>query len=694
MTSSAFDIQFDYLISPIWIAVLAGLALLLLTLSLWRFKKILLLRIGCVALFLLALANPSLLEEVRTPAKDVVVIVKDQSPSQSFAERTERSEAALTHLKESLSRYETLDVRIIEAPAQDTLANETLLFDALRSALSDVPPARRGGVIFISDGQIHDVPHALQNADEFGPIHLLLSGTHDEKDRQITILEAPSYGLIGQSVTLRYKIEDTDNINETQATVTISNPDAPPETFSVPTGTELTLDLPVTHAGQNVFEISVNGIDNEITEINNKAALIVNGVRDRLKVLLVSGKPHAGGRTWRDLLTADPGVDLVHFTILREPDKMDATPQNELSLIAFPFRELFEIKLYDFDLIIFDRYQLNRILPENYFNNIVRYVEQGGALLEASGPAFAGNDSLYYTNLMQILPGAPTGDIIQTSYRPARTENGNTHPVTKNLLWSTSADGEQAWGHWLRQVDITPQSGDVLMTGVQNKPLLILDRVQEGRVAQIASDQIWLWSRGYDGGGPHAELLKRIVHWLMKEPELDEKALSIQVDGRKISLSLQDYNAPAREVTMTKPDGQTAAIVLSPAEGKLLSATINADQLGIYEFQTQDKQKRYAAVGELSPPELTGIKTTEAPMHPILESTGGGALWLVDTPQPRIRYLENGKNFAGRDWIALRKNNNFTVSRLKKTSIFSPLLTVLMLVGFSVLLWWRESRKN
>ena len=98
----------------------------------------------------------------------------------------------------------------------------------------------------------------------------------------------------------------------------------------------------------------------------------INGVRDRLRVLLVSGEPHAGERTWRNLLKSDASVDLVHFTILRPPEKQDGVPVDELSLIAFPTRELFIEKIEDFDLIIFDRYRRRGILPSLYLENIAQ----------------------------------------------------------------------------------------------------------------------------------------------------------------------------------------------------------------------------------------------------------------------------------------------------------------------------------
>ncbi len=688
MTSSAasFDIHFDPLLPDIWFAAIIGAAIVLFILAGLKSRRGLLLRSLTFLTFVLTLLNPSLLEEERTPVKDVAVIVLDQSPSQNMGDRQARSEAALAHIQDKLEDRDNLELRIITAPTDSALANETLLFGAVDQALADVPLKRRPGVIIISDGQIHDVPGNPERYSEYGPVHLLLSGERDEKDRQIIISEAPSYGLVGQDISVKYHIEDTLNITQNTATLTVSSGDEAPIIFDVPTNQDLTLELPITHAGQNVFEMSIETVPGELTQSNNKAAIIANGVRDRLRVLLVSGKPHAGGRRWRDLLTSDPGVDLVHFTILRDPGKIDSTPQNELSLIAFPFRELFEIKLYDFDLIIFDRYRLSHILPDFYFDNIVRYVKKGGALLEASGPEFATRDSLYNTSLSTILPGIPTGSVIDQAFTPALTALGKKHPVTENLNSNTQ------WGPWLRQVVVDAQAGDTLMSGAQDKPLLILNRVGDGRVAQIASDHLWLWASGYEGGGPHTELLRRTVHWLMKEPELDERALSLKISDNAITIKSRSLGQGAPTVTMTKPDGTDESLMFTPFDDGTFSTKVIADQLGIYSFKDAKNQKRFAIIGDLNPPELRGVKATSEHLRPLIDASKGKALWLSDVPNPDIRSLSNARTYGGQHWIGLRQNNEYTVTSVRSTPVLPDWAAAIFLLILLIGTWWRESR--
>ena len=256
-------------------------------------------------------------------------------------------------------------------------------------------------------------------------------------------------------------------------------------------------------------------------------------MRDRLRVLLVSGEPHAGERVWRNILKSDPSVDLVHFTILRPPEKQDGTPIRELSLIAFPIRELFDVKLDEFDLIIFDRYSQRGIIPQAYIDNVVRYVRKGGALLEAAGPTFGTPMSLFRTPLGEILPTEPTGNVLRGGLQAA-ADRARPPPSGHR----GSARRRQA-GRGAELGTLVPpgrgaasSAAATVMSGEHGGPLLVLDRVGKGRVAQLLSDQMWLWARGFEGGGPQAELLRRLAYWLMKEPDLEENDLRAVDRGR------------------------------------------------------------------------------------------------------------------------------------------------------------------
>lgn len=643
--------------------------------------------------FMFLFLNPSIIEEERNAVNDVMAVVVDKSPSQNFGERTATTNEALVKLQEKLNKLSDIESRVIEAPLSNRKsARETILFEALDQAMADVPKKRRAGIVMISDGQIHDIPTSHDRFKDYGPVHVLLSGEKNERDRRLKIIEAPAYGIVDQTIRLRYIVEDTSRDINDRATVTIRQNDAKAIIQNIPVNQEHFIDLKIHHAGQNIIDISTSEIKDEITLANNRVPLIVNGVRDRLKVLLVSGQPHAGGRTWRNLLTADPGVDLVHFTILREPNKLDATPQRELSLIAFPFRELFEVKLYDFDLIIFDRYRLNRILPQYYFSNIARYVREGGALMEASGPSFAGKDSVYTTALRSVLPAHPTSKVFEQEFFPELTKTGHRHPVTQGLDLAAPSNGQDSsWGPWLRHVEINKIKGHTLMSGVDEKPLLILDRVGEGRVAHLASDQIWLWARGYKGGGPQADLLRRLAHWLMKEPELEENALSVTVNESTLIIQRKSLTDDPIKVLVSDPKEKNTVVTLTMTPDGVLEGRYEADMLGVYGI-TDGNQKRFAIVGALNPPELQGVVTTEEHVKEITEKSGGGIFWLSDTPAPTVKHINTVSRFHGKNWLGLRKNNAFNITGVKQTPMLPNMAAASLLLLIIIATWWFEGR--
>ena len=444
----------------LWAAIAAAVILaLLLFVSRSRGATI---RALALALVVLALANPSLTREDRDPLSSVAVVVVDKSPSQSFGDRTQQTEATRAAVVERLSHIPGLDVRVVEAGQADGETDGTRLFTALGTTLADVPTDRIAGVIMITDGRVHDVPQDAGALGFAAPLHALITGNKNEIDRRVALIAAPRFGIVGQSQTITYRVED-QGTKETSAVVTVRRDGDVVETRSVPVGIPQNVDIAIPHGGQNIVEIEAAALPGELTTVNNRAVVEIDGVRDKLRVLLVSGEPHAGERTWRNLLKSDASVDLVHFTILRPPEKQDGTPINELSLIAFPTRELFQQKIGEFQLIIFDRYARQGVLPIIYFDNITRYVRDGGAVLVAAGPDYASQTSLWRTPLDAILPAEPDGNVTDQAFRPSLTELGRRHPVTRGL---DGADTNPPnWSEWFRIVDTRNATGTTVMQG-------------------------------------------------------------------------------------------------------------------------------------------------------------------------------------------------------------------------------------
>lgn len=673
-----FHISFLPLFPNTIIGIIAFAGFCIFLFSLRPYKAKAFYRLFFASILVLCLLQPQLVKEKRQPLKDVVLIAHDKSDSMDFGRRSGIAATSLARLQNELKQFPNLDIRVIDV--MNNSDDETRVFDAIDAALSDVPPNQRGGAIILSDGQIADKPSAdLLKA----PLHLILSGSKRDRDRQIKILNAPAYGVVDESVTVKFRIEDSNMGPASPVEVTLQKPDGQNESRMVIPGEDQDWLLNIDNAGQNVFELSTGVADSELSPINNRAILTVQGVRNRLHVLLVSGEPYPGARMWRDILNADPGVDLVHFTILRSPDKVDMTPNSELSLIAFPFEELFERKLKNFDLIIMDRFGLNTVLPDYYFANMKNYVLQGGALLEINGPDYSTPSSIYQTSLGDILPGLPNGDLLKGKFTPSVTALGKTHPVTAPLI------AIPKWGSWLQQSPVQVLKGDVLMTGIQNNPLLVLSRTGEGRVAQMTSDQIWLWSRGHDGGGPTNELLKRTIHWLMKEPELDETALDIKADKDRIIIRTR--NAENQRLGTISPDGSESAVNLSAGNDGWLTATMPVSKKGIYKFSDGSRQK-LVSIGDMTKPEFADIITTDTKLSKPVAASGGGIIWAEDKPDFNVRYIPHQKTMAGRDWIGLRRNGSSNVISSETKPLLPPLWFEVLLLLAALGLWYNESR--
>jgi len=674
---------------------LAGLGAVLLALLFWRSRRGSIFRLLSYALLLLALANPQLKQEDREPLNDVLAVVVDDSQSQAIASRNARTAEVRKELEERLKLFPNLDVRWVNSTSTsaDSERDGTMLFTDLAQALADVPPDRLAGVVMITDGEVHDVPASAAGLGFDAPVHALLTGKPDEFDRRLQVLSAPRFGIVGSSQNLEVKVADTTSVGAgSPVKLTITHQGEPPVTQSVRLGEKVEIPVHIDHAGPNIVEIEAEAAPDELTTVNNRAVLTIEGVRENLRVLLVSGEPHAGERTWRNMLKSDASVDLVHFTILRPPEKQDGTPINQLSLIAFPTRELFQEKLDQFDLIIFDRYQRRGVLPLLYLENVARYVEKGGAVLVSAGDDYASPLSLYRSPLGQILPAVPTGRVIEEPFKPALTELGEKHPVTSDL--PGAAGQEPSWGHWFRVVDVNPREAEVLMKGAQGRPLLIIGERGQGRVGMLLSDHAWLWARGYEGGGPYTDLLRRLAHWLMKEPDLEEETLKATSRGQTLSIERRSIKDEVEPVTITAPSGKEETVTLDKGERGMWRKAMAVTEQGVYRVSS-GKLASVVTVGNANARELSAVTATDAVLSPILDQTGGGSFWLGRKEGeagklPRLVMLRGGQVMHGDDWLGLHKRDAYHVKGVRLFPLFTGLLALGLLLGLLAATWFRE----
>ncbi len=675
------------------LAALAIAAALLSALSLWRGIRGAGLRTVALAALLMALANPLLMQEDREQLSTVVPIVVDRSQSQVMAGREEQTDSALAGLQDRFARFPRIETRIVEVSDDpDTETPSTRLFSALASATSDVPPGRLGGAVFLTDGQIHDLPGVNQELTIDAPMHGLITGQPEEFDRRVQVVRAPRFGIVGEEQQMTLRVFDDGRSTGEVADVTVRMNGEEIATLHAAPGADTPFSFTVPRGGGNVMEFSVAEVPGEVTAVNNRAVHVIDGIRQNLRVLLVSGEPHAGERAWRNLLKSDASVDLVHFTILRPPEKQDGTPINELSLIAFPTRELFVEKIEDFDLIIFDRYTHRNVLPILYYDYIAQYVQNGGALLIAAGPEHAGDNSIAATPLSQILPAEPTGDVHNAGFYPRLSEDGQKHPVTRGL--DGAGQEPPAWGRWFRSIDVAAPQGETVMLGDQGRPLLVLNREAEGRVAMLLSDHGWLWARGFEGGGPHVSLYRRIAHWLMKEPDLEEEALTARAIGRTLEATRQTIGEDPGPATITYPSGRSETVPLVEAGPGLYRFERRMEETGLFEV-TNGEFSTLVHVGTVDAPEFKAMISTEETLAPYAEKTKG-----------LVARVSDGENLSLPDILPVRgevrvQDRNRMVIRLTDETVLRGINTIPLFAGFgglSILLlavaamWWREGR--
>ena len=680
------------------IAILAAAALVLAVAGLLRGVRGAWLRGLALAALLLAIANPLLTNEEREPLSTIVPVIVDRSQSQDVQQRTAQTDQALANLRERLARFPRIEPRIVEVRNDENSDSPaTNLFSALSASVSDVSPSRVGGAIFLSDGQIHDIPNATPDVEQTlgfkAPIHGLITSRADEFDRRIEVVRAPRFGIVNEEQQLTLRVFDEGRTQSGTANVTIKMNGQEIGNLQAVPGRPIPFTFKVPRGGNNVMEFSVAELPGEVTTANNRAVHVIEGIRQNLRVLLVSGEPHAGERAWRNLLKSDTSVDLVHFTILRPPEKQDGTPINELSLIAFPTRELFVEKINDFDLIIFDRYQHRGVLPILYYDYIAQYVEKGGALLIAAGPEHAGQDSIAMTPLESVLPAQPTGQVNQGAFFPRLSEAGKKHPVTRGL--EGSGDEPPHWGRWFRTVGVEQPQGQTVMLGAGQDPLLVLNRQGEGRVAMLLSDQGWLWARGFEGGGPHVALYRRIAHWLMKEPELEEEALTARANGRMLEITRQTIGDNPGDATVKFPSGKTETMNFTQTDPGLYTIERRMNETGLYEVSNGDFTT-LVHVGAVDAPEFKAMISTTDTLKPLADATRGSVHRVVDDANrvvlPDILPVRGEVRVADNDRMLIRMTDETVLKGVNTLPLFAGFAGLAaLLLAFSAL-WWREGR--
>ena len=636
-------------------------------------------------LLLLWIASPQTEHLTPHPAAEDAFLIVDHSPSMAVGNRAALAEHTAQHLQNDAAKLPNLTLHRIDVTGDGH--NGTRLFQALQQA--DIPSGHFAGALMVTDGMDHDVPTTLP--DRFKepsghtlPLHLLITGKSEDTDRRLRILSAPPFAIIGQNATIRVEVDDLGTTSNTGTTLTIRTGDAPPKTQTIRTGTPQDITFPIQQAGETLIALSTPPLEGEASTANNSDVVRIRGVRDRLRVLLVSGVPNQSERVWRRLLKADPSVDLVHFTILRSPTSDDNTPLSDLALIPFPIKELFQDKINSFDLIILDSFSNTHILPERYITNIANYVRHGGGLLITAGPEFVQTGTLQDSPLSQILPAhVPDNGLLTGSFKATLAPLGHLHPVTEGL--------NPNWGPWYRALHADETHGEDLMNGPNGTPLLLLDHVDQGRVALLLSDQLWLWSRNEGGGGPQAELLRRLAHWLMKEPELEENRLTAHIENHDLVVERHAIGQAnvSSQAMVTTPDGQTRPLPMTETD-HVWHGHLPISGSGIWTIH-QDSLTAFASPAQNDSLELQDLRATAEKIGPLTRSTGGALRWVGQSiPTLSLTTTQNYDSDA--NTIRLPQRMEANAETAQHHSLFPgwailPLFLLCLGIG-----WWREGR--
>ena len=690
---SQYNITLDPIL-PIYFILLYLLLFIIIIFYYFRRKgKAPYLRLITGFLFAIILLNPVFIKEIRKSQRSIVAVVLDDTDSQKIGDRPIQSEKAFNEINNKLSTFDNLDVIKVSVDHKNNF-DGTSAFEPLKIALKAYSPERIAGVVFITDGLIHDIPRNNQLLEFNAPVHALITGNLHERDRWIEVTDWPKYGIVGKDQIIKLKVHDSIN-NKEPSSIILTHDGVKSDPFAIIPGEDVSLPINISHAGLNNIQLELPILADEISASNNYYTSSIDGVRDNLKVLLVSGEPHPGERLWRNLLRSDPNVELTHFTILRNPNKFDPTPSSELSLIAFPTDELFGEKINNFDLIIFDRYSNQTYLPSQYFYNIQKYIINGGAFLAVVGPDYATETGIYYSPLSSILPAKPNKSITEQVFQPVISDIGFRHPVTQGLFKNTSQLPD--WGRWGRVIDADVIKGHSIMNAMTNKPLLILSREGKGRVALLLSDQIWLWARGFDGGGPHLELTRRLAHWLMKEPELEEERLTAALNSNKIVVTRQSITDHPLTIKVVSPSDHQEDVTLTATRPGVWEYSFMPEESGLWRF-VSDNLTASIYIGPSNKKELENIVSTPENLRSLLEATGGSVKRLATTSNnistPRIVELSETRKYSGSDWIGIKKSRASTLIGQTSQPIFDGMMALILFITTLFLTWFLEGNRR
>ena len=542
----------------------------------WRRAVLIGLRTAAALLALVLFVQPAI--ELRQVAREPnrIAVVVDESASMALREdargpsRQQRVRALLDASASTFDRWEEAHVLDFYAFAEAATASS-------RSGVATTAPAGRAtmiratleqvraryagldlaGILLLSDGA---ATGALDEGDGDGAlrdflrsldtrVHTVWTARRGLKDVATAGVRADELAFVRTVVRIEATLRAT-GYGARRVMVTLSSDGKPlrQKSVEIPADGEATVSFEVTppRVGKYVYEIATPVADDEAVADNNARAFVLRVIRDKIRVLQVAGAPSWDVRALRSMLEDNPNVDLISFFILRTQDDITLVPNDEMSLIPFPTRELFEEQLPSFDLVVLQNFEYLPYGIGEYLENIRSYVEGGGGFVMLGGDlSFASggyDDTPVAAALPVILPErwqagpGPGGALLDESeFRPSLTEAGKVHPVT--ALRYELRDNLAAWAKLPALegvnlvVDARPDATVLaahprLRTGSgQPMPVIIAGEYGTGRSLALTTDSLWRWGFGAaatpgDDGRHYVRFWENAIRWLIQDPDL------------------------------------------------------------------------------------------------------------------------------------------------------------------------------
>ncbi|MEL6341857.1 MAG: glutamine amidotransferase [Myxococcota bacterium] len=556
-----------------------------------------------------ALCEPVWLEDSGRTEEGKVVVLIDRSASMDVREEGVSRSASVDGILSTVQGTVGTSVEVFSF-SDDVQAGVPAAYDGqgtnIGVALAAVADRYLGqdlrGIVLISDGIDRgalrkdlaevgeDVSAAVAIAPELpGPLTVYQVGSAERlHDEAITEVVTGGFAFLRTPFTLTARLRGTPGDT---LPVTLSREGRLVDTRDVTLGEdgsgEVNFQVTPTAVGRFAWELAIPVDPADAVPGNNTYPVVIRVVRDRTRVLQVSGSPSYDQKFLRLFLKEDPSVDLVSFFILRTREDFGAGwNADELSLIAFPYQRLFNEELETFDLVVLQNFNYAPYFEYEamaLLENIASYVRDGGALVMTGGDRSFDLGRYGNTPISSILPvrlGVSNKMASEEPFQPQLTAAGRNHPITRIVLerdgdadaWDTlpNMDGFNFTGGLVPGSAVLLEHPTAREASGERVPILAVREVEEGRVMSLAVDASWRWSfsEAAEGRGNQVYLRfwKNALRWLVADPE-DRRVVVVPSRENVLMGSEVRLTVKVRDAGYGPVEGKTAKGVVVMPDG-------------------------------------------------------------------------------------------------------------------------------